>query len=298
MAIDTEQDYIELLDILIMVVDANRGTPSIGDERALDAEGLALKFFGHTVSAFYLYRGVTIPELTIPITRFPDATSVHVLGRAAFETFLIFHYIFDSAMDRSEQDLRYLAWQLSGVLERKNFPVWSIEAKEQLRTERKIIDDLIKKIKAISIFTKLPSKQQKGIIEQGKWRLKSWKEIALSAGLSDIHAESYYSYLCGYAHSGSLSVLQWRQARSYEEKRDLMGSTINLNLIAIANMISCYCKVFPKSNEYYIKNHPPQNVVELWLSIGASTKDEIEKVMQGHLVTKNAEQSLIPTTQP
>lgn len=57
-------------------------------------------------------------------------------------------------------------------------------------------------------------------------------------------------------------------------------------------------KSFPKSNEYYIKNHPPQNVVELWLSIGASTKDEIEKVMQGHLVTKNAEQSLIPTTQP
>lgn len=280
MAINTERDYIELLDILIQVVDANKGTPAVGDERVLDAEGLALKFIGHALSALHLYRGVTIQELAIPIKRLPDAASIHVLGRAAIETFLIFHYVFNAPQNQSEKDFRYLTWQLSGLLERQSYPVWSDESKEQLRSEKKIIDDLVKKIKSNSHFKKmLTEKQQKNIIEKGGWRFHSWKEIGLSAGLSDVHAESYYSYLCGYAHSGSLSVLQWRQAQTYQEKRDLMNSTINLLLIAMANIIKCYCRVFPKSNDHYVKNHQPKNVVDLWIDIGASTKDEIEKVM-------------------
>ena len=279
MAIDTERDYIELLDILIQVVDVNKGTPSVGDERVLDAEGLALKFFGHVLSALYLYRGVTIQELTIPITRFPDATSIHVLGRAAIETFLIFHYVFETPQNEAEKDFKYLTWQLSGLLERQSYPVWSEKAREQLRSEKEIIDDLVKKLECNSHFKMLTPKQQKSIIEKGKWRFHSWKEIGLSAGLSDVHAESYYSYLCGYAHSGSLSVLQWRQARTYQEKKDLMNSTINLILIAIANMIKSYCRVFPKSNDHYVKNYPPKNVVDLWIDIGASTKNEIEKAM-------------------
>lgn len=280
MAIDTERDYIELLDILIHVIDENKGTPSVGDERILDAEGLGLKFFGHALSALYLVRGVTIPELTVPITKFPDSASLHVLGRAAIETFLIFHYIFEAPQNELEKNFRYQIWQLSGLLERQSFPVWSKEAKEKLRSEEEIKDNLVEKIELNSNFVKLTTKQQKSIIQKGNWKFQSWKEIGLSAGLSDVHAESYYRYLCGYAHSGNLSVFQVRQTRTYQEKREMMNSTINLLLIAIANMIKCYCGVFPKSKNFYVNNYQPKNTVDLWVDIGASTKAEIEKAME------------------
>jgi len=235
-----EKEYIELLNIFTQVVEANKGTPSIGDERLLDAEGLALKFFGHVISTLYLYRGITIRDFMIPITNFPDATSIHVLGRAAIETFLIFHYIFVEPENKSEKDFKYFSWQIAGLLECQNFPVWSQDARKQLKQEKEIIINFKKKLEDNSVFKDLSQKEKRKVLEKGLWRLKSWKDIGLSAGFSEIYSQSYYSYLCGYAHSGNLSILQWRQAKSYKEKRALSDSTMNLILIAIANMIKFY----------------------------------------------------------
>lgn len=82
---DQEQDLVLLLSILFDVVEANKGVPADTDERVLDAEGLALKFFAHSLSVLYLYRGVTLPDLSNQINKFPDPSSLNVVARAAFE---------------------------------------------------------------------------------------------------------------------------------------------------------------------------------------------------------------------
>ncbi len=89
---DKEKDFLELLNIFLHVVEVNKGTETGEDHRILDAEGLALKFYSHAIASLYLWRGVNIFDLEIPIKDFPDPSSLDVLVRAAFETYLVFYY--------------------------------------------------------------------------------------------------------------------------------------------------------------------------------------------------------------
>jgi len=262
---DNKKDYLELLKIYIQVVEANKGVASVGDDRILDAEGLALKFFGHAVSLYYLYRGINVPDHGLGITDFIDPPSINVVGRAAIETFLTFHYVFVEPKTNEDKDFKYFTWELAGLIERQGFTVHSAAGKKKLKEEKQLIEVLKNKLKKNSVFDSLSDKQKRRIVARGDWRFNSWREIILSAGLSQIHAESFYRYLCGYAHSGNLSILQLRQTRTNQERRELIESTFTLTLIVMANMIKAYCEIFPKSKALYTKLLSSESVVDLWV---------------------------------
>jgi len=86
-----ENDFRDLLRVFLRAVEGNKGLPAGEDDRILDAEGLALKFFGHASTAFYIYQGTFLPDSG---AKFIDSASINVLGRAALETFLVFHHVF------------------------------------------------------------------------------------------------------------------------------------------------------------------------------------------------------------
>ena len=238
-----ESDYQELLSLLIDVVEANKGVVAGDDDRVLDAEGLALKFVFHAASALYLYRSTSLPELH---ARFFDAGSVNVVSRAALETFLVFHYVFVEPASDQDRDYRYGAWVLARCLERQRFPVWSAEVRAALEHEARLIGPFTDRLKANGTFAGLSPGHQKKVLK-GEWKLLSWTEIARSAGLHDINAKAAYSYLCGYAHAGNLSILQLRQADSSEAQRSLCASSMNLVLIAMANLVKSDRALFPKA---------------------------------------------------
>jgi len=123
---EKEREYIKLLEILIRVAEANKGQVAGIDDRILDAEGLLLKFFGHTASFLYLYKSTTLPDIHVS---FFDSASIDVLARAALETLLVFHYVFEAPTSEEEKDFRYIAWSLAGLLERQNFPAQSPKGK-------------------------------------------------------------------------------------------------------------------------------------------------------------------------
>ena len=85
---------VQLADILLHVLEANKGIREDKDGRNLDAEGLAIKYFNHLLAAIYLARGLNLDEITVPIKDYPDHASVDVLVRSAFEACLVFHHIF------------------------------------------------------------------------------------------------------------------------------------------------------------------------------------------------------------
>ena len=273
---NTHGDYIELLKIYMQVVEANKDVVSVGDERILDAEGLAIKFFGHTISLYYLYKGISVRDQGLAICDFVDPSSINVVGRAAIETFLTFHYVFVEPQTDEDKDLRYISWELAGLIERQGFPARSPAGKKRLEDDKQLIETLRNKLKKNSVFDTLSNRQKRRLIERGEWRLKSWREIILSAGLSKIHAESFYSYLCGYAHSGNLSILQVRQTRTNQERRALIESTFSLMMIAMANIIKAYCAIFPKAKAMYTKVFPSKNVVDLWFEVGARSDEDID----------------------
>ena len=117
----SEQEYLKLLDLLYRVVEANRGQP-IGDDRLLDAEGVATKFFLHATSALYLARETRVPDFPGGALQFVDPGSVSVLARATLEAFLAFHYVFAEPTTDEERRYRYCAWKIAGLMKRQGFP--------------------------------------------------------------------------------------------------------------------------------------------------------------------------------
>lgn len=263
---EKEREYIKLLEILIRVAEANKGVVAVVDDRILDAESLLFKFFGHAASSLYLFRSTTLPTIGVS---FFDSASINVLGRAALETFLVFHYVFVAPASEQEKDFRYHSWALAGLLARQNFPVQTIEGKQGLEKDKEIIRSLQSILENNPLFKKLTPKQQKNLLNKGKWRLESWTKIAQSAGLSDLHANNFYRYLCDYAHTGNLSVLQVQQADTAESQKTLCNATIEFIMIAIANIIKSYCKLFPKSNAILLSDKDSAKIVDLWIKIGS-----------------------------
>jgi hypothetical protein len=243
---DKESDFIKLMKLFIRVVEASKNTAAANDDRLLDAEALALKFFGHVSAAYYLYQGT---QLAVLNANFVDASSVNVLGRAALETFLVFYHVFIAPTSEAEKDFIYKSWLLAGFLERQTYPVQSPQGKEMLLKEARLIPPLQAELRENYCFKALTRKQQKRLLENGSWKLPSWTEMALSAGLSRTHAEAFYSYLCGYAHAGNLSTLQIRKAPTLQSQRALCGATVGVLIVSIANMIKAYCTVFPRSQQ-------------------------------------------------
>lgn len=261
-----DADYRELLRALVLVAEESKGTPG-ADGRLVEAEGLCLKCFFHSASVLYLSRSTTLTEMQVS---FFDSASINVLARAAFETFLIFHYVFVRPKTDDEKDFRYMSWVLSDLLQRQTYPVEFPESQQRLESEKECIDLLIAKIHANKSFLALTPKQQQQLLKKKLWRFHSWTDIALSAGISHKHAESFYHHLCSYAHAGNLSVLQLTQARTAEAQRGLHSGTLGLLKITMANMVKAYCEVFPKSEAVLEDNPTFQETVRRWLYIGAN----------------------------
>jgi hypothetical protein len=263
---EEEREYLILLDLLARIIEANKGVEQ-PDEKLSEAEFLAIKFFQHSASTFYLSRGTIIKDLPSVEVNFFDAASINVLARAAVEAFLTFHYIFAASISHEERDFRFYSWLLGGLKERQKFPCDLPESRKRLANEQKLIQNYEQILKNNKVLLNLTKKQSKKILE-GNWRTLSWREIALDAKLPITHAEHFYRYLCGYAHSSSQSTLQLSQANTRETQSALFAGTMGVMKIAMSNFIFEYCELFPNSRLELDKNVESKMAAEDWLRVG------------------------------
>lgn len=80
-------------------------------------------------------------------------------------------------------------------------------------------------------------------------------------------AVQMYKHLSGHAHSGSLGVLQTQQALLNNEVQRLIGASIGLLEILIANMIHEYTELFAEGKSVFDTSGSMQ-FVETWIRIG------------------------------
>lgn len=270
---DEEREYLTLLDLLLRVSGERTRIVASDLRRYQDAEGLGLKFTAHSASVFYLARETRIKDLPLGPIEFVDFASISTVARAAFEAFLTFHHVFVAPGTEELQDFRYWAWLLSGLCERQKFPVTMAETQRKLAKEKAQIVDLHKKLSSNQEFQHLEPKQKR-LIKRGEWRLRrSWKNLARDAGLDELHASTIYGYLCGYAHSDSLSVLQVHDAMQKQLQERLSRIAVTHTMIATANMIFLYCEVFPSGANALAKNPKATQIATVWRNIGQG-KDE------------------------
>ena len=214
----------------------------------------------------------------MPISNFPDPFSFNVLIRSAFETFLVFYYIYiDTYDDQDKFEFRYISWELSGLFQRQKFPAELEESIKKLRKERKLIDQLLARLEKNLLFNSKTDREKKQYIKNlkyGRWRSKGWIEIAKSAGLSDLNSKYIYQFLSEHAHSGNISATQVSQSFDPKIRRKMMEGPLGQMLIVTSNFIKSYTIYFPKSGEYYIKNYPEPNVVTFWVEIGSGNIED------------------------
>jgi len=267
---DDEKDLIKLWNILLSVIEANKGTKDI-DGRICDAEGLVLKFSNHALSFLYLFRGLNISEMSIPINNFQDPSSANIIARAAFECYLIFYYIYINPKNKDEESLRYYSWVTAGLYERQKYAVTVEENIDKLREEKEQIQEYLIIINSNSVFESYPDKDKKEFqkkLRSGYWKFrKNWVDIAIDAGFSIQNSNEFYKYISGHVHSGNVSVFQNRQAMGFDQRRKLIEGTLSFLNICIAKMIKHYCQYFSKSNEYYISNYKEPNLVTEYIEI-------------------------------
>lgn len=268
-----DDEYLSLQKILLAIIEGNKGVPAIEDDRVIDAEGLAVKLFEHTASISYLYGDTIIPEIKLRIF---DLATLNVIARAIIENFLVFYYVFAEPQNKEEEDFRYMIYRLSGLIERQNYPIESPQGKIILSNEKKVIDGLISKLEKNKYFIEMKNDDKNKLLNWGEWRFKSWSNIALSAGLNESNSKAFYKLLCGYSHSGNLSLQQIHQTVSKQDKIKLFNSTLSLLKIAIANMIISYCNYFPKALAFYLENIEPKYLVKLWIDVGKTEMKDIE----------------------
>lgn len=264
---EQEREYLALLELLFKVSGETRSIFTSDPNRLRDAEGLGVKFASHSTSVFYLSRGTIIKDFPLGEINCVDFASISTVARSAFEAFLTFHHVFASPKTAQVRDFRYWAWLLSGLCERQKFPTTTPEHRKQRENEEKQIKELHKKLYSNPEFTRL-SKPQKDKIKKGQWRLCGWKKMARDAGLDKLHAYIMYGYLCGYAHSDSLSVLQIHDAMSREQQEKLSWTLVKYTMIATANMIFLYCDLFPDGKNALAKNPGATQTAKYWRDLG------------------------------
>ena len=264
----TTSDYIRLTQVLITIAEANKASDVA--PRMADAESLAVKFGAHCISVQYLSRGTRLPELRAD---FVDPASVNVVVRAAVESVLTFYYLYTAPTSDDERGLRHDSWVLADLMARQEFRPMSEENRQKLANERAQIERLQARLRANPAFSALTLKQQRGILEEQRWKLSGWGRIGRDMGLDSNHSEIFYSYLCSHSHSGYLSVLQVQQARTVEDQRTLIAGSIGALTVAIAHMIRLFAGIFPLAAEA-LRNVPnAEPLIQQWIMIGASTDE-------------------------
>jgi len=268
-----KQEYLKLLDLLYRVIEANKGPITGDDDRYWYAEGLATKFFLHAASVLYLSRATNISDFPGTAVKFIDSASIDVLVRAAFEAFLTFHYVFFAPKTREEQDYRYWTYRVAGLAERQQLPVSTEEHRRKLADGKRELDDLLNKLRSNPLFNGLQ-------VLKDKWRQKSWRDIAIDAGFSEMLASHMYRYLCGYAHSGSLSILQIKKSLLKKEQSQLIEVSMITIAIVTASLVSEYSELFPRAKSALLADPEGTDIVHLWVQLGRTLDDETK--IAGH----------------
>jgi len=265
---ETHENVVFLYKHFLKVVDANIQKNEL--HRLIKTQALVFKFFEHVGSYIYLLRDTKIPDI---VSRtFCDVGTLSVTARAALETLLAFYHLAIEPKTDEELDFRINCLLYSGIFERneafESFTKDSkIKFKEKMDNEKTDLEKLKNIITNSGYYHELKPGTQKDIISQGKWKLKSWKEIALCLGINEEHFKVSYGYLCTQAHSGGNSFIQMRMAIV---EKDINGDVSMLNIIvieALSLMTNLIVKMSPYSKEEHLRDSKAVDYVNFYLDL-------------------------------
>ncbi|WP_139353133.1 DUF5677 domain-containing protein [Pseudomonas sp. A25(2017)] len=212
-----------------------------------DAQILAVKLFKQACSVRLILDPTQLdfPEGSQVV--FVDHSSATILARACLETFIVFHWIFQS-QDPTLRKFRHGVWRLGGLMDRLKLHPSTDQAREVLKVARLQAADQIAEIVSSPFLGSYSPDQVKRLMK-GDWRVGwSWTDEAVRAGFSKKYFQNVYSHFCGYAHTSYISSMQMGQAQSIEDQRMLGLVALQTCVHVLARAIAFYAELFPKGH--------------------------------------------------
>jgi len=283
MALEQENDenakYLKDFDDLIMafihIGNLLQGTKNVfGTKNLIYAEGLSQKILQHTLAVKQLISPYSLFIKGTPYQPRIEFSSIFVLVRAALETYLTLNHIYTTSENQLELEFRFHAWDLAGYLERLKYPAMSAESLLQQSEETKASLLVKNEIENNPYFMRLGDKLQKEVFK-GNWRLsKGWSELAVNAGFNKSFFDTNYKFLCGYAHSGRLSVLQILQTKDVKDQESMSLGCVGTLMVVIAKHVYDYIELLPELKKAVQINSPEFQLISLWKQIGENLNTE------------------------
>jgi hypothetical protein len=244
-----DPDYSLLLDHLAALIRV-RGTARLPLKERYrdDAQVLSIKLFKHLFSARQLSEGSTYSFKDGQEFDHVDWVSITVIVRAAFEAYLMFHYIFGGA-DEQVNRFRHACWACDGLTARQRYAANTESSRVQIAEELPELRAVQALIQSLPEFQRYSPKQQAKLVE-GHWDVireeTSFAAIAESAGISRKYFEDIYSYLSGFAHSSYASTLQIREAQTgFEQQQTLAFTSMRMACLIAAKLVCDLRKHLP-----------------------------------------------------
>jgi hypothetical protein len=242
-----DEEYCMLMDLFWRVVDAGTGQEITDDTRWLrESQALAQKLLNHLATIWYLLHGTRFPVVGGAPRECVDHSSISVLVRAAFETYLSYYYIYgDVQASIDERRLRHGIWRLGGLLDRQGLTCVSRRHVPVLADDKKVLDHILSEIESNPAYASLSPSERKDATK-GNWRLqRSWHDLAAIAGFDRQVFKDVYRYFCSYAHSGGWSIFQIDQAVSQQDQWKLAETAKYYGAMLMAHFVLSYTQLFP-----------------------------------------------------
>lgn len=251
--INARSDFETLLDLMARMIEQVAGTQiSEGQAWMNDAQALTMKLFKQVYSVNTLLRAANVHMRDGRAITFIDHASAIILARASLETFLVFHWIFQSD-DETLRKFRHGAWRLGGLMDRLTLHPTTAEAREVITNTRLEVDKLLPEVNTSPHLQSYTAKQVAQLLA-GNWRVGwSWTQEAVRAGFHKQYFENMYGHFCGYAHSSYISSIQMAKAKSEADQKMLGEAALQACVHVMALFITHHARLFPSAHEELLK---------------------------------------------
>lgn len=166
--IDAKEDFSTMLSGLGNLIELLNGSTALpGMEWEVDGHTMLIKTFRHIESIGTLLKGVNTTINNKALPEYIDHSSISVLGRAAFENYLLYHFIFCTG-PREQKILRHRIWKMIGLQERQNIhgPVKEkVKWNNEMKFDFEEINRLKTKIENDKLFKELTEGERKKFLK-------------------------------------------------------------------------------------------------------------------------------------
>jgi hypothetical protein len=258
----TQDIYSTFLDIISKLVEKNSTNKvQISKDRLFQHE-MFIKYTFHLASIFTLEKGSYFSKSDARKIAY-DYSSVIVLFRAALETYLTYYYIYCDSINEDEKMFRYCNWLIDGLNFRQTINVsFSSELQQKKEKENIEIIESIEIIWKTDAFNNLSEKQKQLVITKRQWIKPGWADIIAKTGMTEYWAKRFYSLFSAYAHTTSLSIMQFRDATIKGEGKQLSSSFASIIFMVSALFINSYEKHFNLDN---VLDKVELEMLEAWI---------------------------------